>query len=94
MPFKLSHGFAFCGRQEHFARTVIAIAQMTDLLPVFRAVFFICGKKAFQESGKGRVALVAPYDTGGGVEVRIISAHTAKVNKLISALQNANGKNK
>lgn len=70
-----------CTVIEHFAGTVIAIAQMTDLPPVFRSVFFICSKKAFQESGKGRVAFIAPYDTGGCAEVRMISAHTAKVNK-------------
>lgn len=56
---------------------------MTDLLPVFGSVFFIRSKKAFQESSKGLITIVALYDTCGGVEVRIISAHTAKVNKLM-----------
>jgi len=64
---------------EHFSRAVIAIAQMTDLLPVFRSVFFICSKKVFQESSKGLITIVALDNTCGGVEVRMISAHTAKV---------------
>ena len=56
---------------------------MTDLLPVFGSVFFIRGKKAFQESSKRLITIVPPYDACGCVEVRIVSAHTAKVNKLI-----------
>ena len=56
---------------------------MTDLLPVFRAIFFIGSKKAFQESSKRLITIVPPYDTCGCVEVRVISAHTTKVNNLM-----------
>lgn len=56
---------------------------MTDLLPVFRAVFFIGSKKDFQESSKRLITIVSPYDTQGCVEVRVMSAHTAKVIKLM-----------